>query len=235
MLRPSQVSAAACAWHRARTSSCVPATVQAPAVLQAPNTQPTYPLITRVYPKAHDQKVEFHASFKSQETTGDRVCLSRYSARPGSRLRRMRFCHPGRQRPVRRLQKRSDHLDFIGRARAPQAAGTPRRHWASPSMHKTFQKTVRACFPLFSNFSLGCCCRLSSLPGNRAFHPPGKNDNGPLKNCWTFPQSCGSATAFAITQQPERFRSSFQHSAFPTPPPSSREHSGWSHLGLPRH
>ncbi len=125
MLRPSQVSAAACAWHRARTSSCVPATVQAPAVLQAPNTQPTYPLITRVYPKAHDQKVEFHASFKSQETTGDRVCLSRYSARPGSRLRRMRFCHPGRQRPVRRLQKRSDHLDFIGRARAPQAAGTP--------------------------------------------------------------------------------------------------------------
>ena len=32
-------------------------TVEAPAVLLALNTQPTYPLITRVYPKAHDRKL----------------------------------------------------------------------------------------------------------------------------------------------------------------------------------
>ena len=76
MLRPSQVSAAACAWRRARTSSCVPATVQAPAVLQALNTQPTYPVITRVYPSAHDRKLSsMHLSSHKKQPAIESVYL----------------------------------------------------------------------------------------------------------------------------------------------------------------
>lgn len=130
-------------------------TVEAPAVLLALNTQPTYPLITRVYPKAHDRKLRsMHLSRHKKQPAIE----SLYLGIPRDQAVACEECDSVTRAVNARCAsaeaKRSP--GFHRSCQGTPGRRNPRRPWAFPSMRETSQKIARAYFLLSFNFSLGC-------------------------------------------------------------------------------
>lgn len=129
----------------------------------------------------------------------------------------MRYRHPSRQRPVWHLQKRSDYLDFIGRARAPQAAGTSGGYGHSRPCAKSSERQ-RVFLPRCSSFLLLAVNAGSPAysKGPRLLVCLGGKATGSRRIAG---HSHGSTRVRRLAQQPSslrQLRPSFQHSAYPT-------------------
>ena len=119
-----------------------------------------------------------------------------------------------------RLQKRSDYLDFIGRARAPQAAGTPGGYGHSCPCAKSSGRQHVLVFRCASFLLLVVNARWSAFPQERRLLVRlGREAAGSGRIAG---HSHGPTGMRRLAKSPSSLkssRSSFQHSALPTHPP----------------